>query len=309
MVARRVAVVGGTGFLGTAFVRELYERGHTVRVLSRHPEKLANLFRGRSVEARAADVTRPDSLPPALEGAEVVIHCVQFPGYPVEDPARGRTFMEVDARGTLRTVRAASQVGVRRFVYLSGVGADPDAPEAWFRAKGVAEQAVAASGMAGVRIRPSWVYGPEDVSLNRFVTVLRRVPLFFPQLGPGSQRINPLFVEDLAPVVAEAATEERADGTAFEIGGPITYSMDEIIRLVMEAIGLRKPIVHFPLPLLRAGAAVLERVPGQLLSRDAVRFVTQGAVAHNERFRELFPGAPLTPMPEALGRYLGRNRR
>lgn len=305
MTARRVAVVGGTGFLGSAFVRELSGRGHSVRVLSRHPEKLANLFPGRAVEGRAADVTRPDSLPPALEGADVVIHCVQFPGYPVEAPARGRTFMEVDARGTLRTVRAAAQVGVRRFVYLSGVGADPDAPEPWFRAKGVAEQAVAASGMAGVRIRPSWVYGPEDVSLNRFVTVLRRVPLFFPQLDRGDQRINPLFVEDLAPVVADAATAERAEGVVFEIGGPVTYSMDEIIRLVMEATGRHKPIVHFPLPLLRAGAAVLERVPGQLLSRDAVRFVTQGAVADNARFRELFPDATLTPMPEALGRYLG----
>lgn len=298
-------MAGGTGFLGAAFVRELDDRGHRVSVLSRSPEKVAHRFPGRAVEARGGDVRRPDTLAEAYRDVDVVVHCVQFPGFPVEDPARGRTFLEVDGRGTVRSVRAAAEAGVRRFVYLSGVGADPASSRPWYRAKGMAEKAVlAAGGPAGVAVRPSWVYGPEDDSLNRFVTVLRRVPLVFPQIGGGTQRINPLFVEDLAPVVADAALRGAADGEAFEVGGPVTYTMDGIVRLLMEALDRRKPIVHVPRPLVSAGAAVLARLPGRLLSPDAVRFVTQEAVASHLRFRALFPDAPVTQMPEALALYL-----
>lgn len=303
--ALRVLVAGGTGFLGAAFVRELDRRGHRVTVLSRRPEKVSNRFPGRSIEGRVGDVTLPETLLAALEGIDAVIHSVQFPGFPVEDPSVGRTFLEVDAGGSANMATAAGRAGVGKLVYLSGVGADSRSSLEWFRAKGLAEEAMAASGVPYTNVRPSWAYGPEDDSLNRFVKVIRRVPLFFPQLGNGHQRINPIFVEDLARVVVEATVRPGvAENTTFEIGGPATYRMDGIIRLVMDVLDRRKPILHLPLPLVRGGALVLERFPGQILSRDAVTFVTQHAVANNSRFRKLFPGAPLTPMPAALASYL-----
>lgn len=303
-MAARTLVAGGTGFLGAAFVHELARRGHAVAVLSRKPESVGRRFPSLDVEARGGDVRNPDSLPSALAGCEAVVQCVQFPGFPVEAPSRGRTFMEVDGRGTENLARAASQAGVRKIVYLSGVGADSEADEPWYRAKAVAERAVWESGMRGVVVRPSWVYGPEDDSLNRFAAIIRGVPLVFTQLGPGDQRINPVFVEDVARLVVGALEGRSADGRVIEIGGPTIFTMDGIIRIVMEALGRRKRILHIPMEVALFGGGLLELLPGQLLSRDAVRFVSQEAVADNTALRECFPSLDLTPMTEALGTYM-----
>lgn len=300
----RVLVAGGTGFLGAAFVRLLHDRGHRVTVLSRSPESVPERFPDRRVDGRAGDITRPGTLRPALEGADVAIQSVQFPGFPVEDPARGRTFMDVDARGTENVAEAAVAAGVRRLLYLSGVGADPSSARAWYRAKGLAEAAVHATGLERVIVRPSWVYGPEDRSLNLFADLVRRVPLCFPQLGDGRQRLNPVFIDDVAGVVADAVERPDLREETLEIGGPVTYTMDGIVRIVMDTLGRRKPIVHVPLSLARAAAAGLEVLPGQILSRDAIRFLVQDAVADTSALHRRFPDLEPTPMPVALRRYL-----
>ena len=314
-----VLVAGGTGFLGRAFVRRLTADSQRVGVLSRNPDRVAGLFSESAIDARYGDVVQPETLPAALRGVHTVVQTVQFAGFPVETPARGLTFMDVDAAGTRNLAEAAVSAGVRRLIYLSGVGAAPDAAQSWFRAKAIAEDAIRDSGIPHTIIRPSWVYGPEDVSLNRFVSLVRRVPLVFPQVGGGLQRLNPVFVDDVAALVAQIAGPSGApaepdtpggqNGTALpgdtlEIGGPVTYSMDGIVQLVMEALGRPKPILHVPSGLALCGAGLLELLPGRVLSRDALRFATQGAVADNGRLRQRFPRFRLTPMPDALASYL-----
>lgn len=306
-----VLVAGGTGFLGRAFVRELAGRGRRVGVLTRRPQSVAALFPGLAVAARRGDVVRPETLPEALQDVHTVVQTVQFAGFPVEDPSRGLTFLEVDAAGTRNLVQAAGAARVQRIVYLSGVGASADAPESWFRAKAMAEEAVRSSGLAHTVIRPSWVYGPEDVSLNRFVSLVRLIPLVFPQIGDGAQRLNPVFVDDVARLVAELTGSEQdvAPGSTgrsavLEIGGPETYTMDDIVRLVMEALGRQKAILHLPKGLALCGGALLELLPGRLLSRDALRFAIQGAVADNSALRGLLPHFRSTAMSRALATYL-----
>jgi NADH dehydrogenase len=296
-------VTGGTGFLGAAFVRELARRGESVAVLGRNPDRVERRFAGTSVQARRGDITRPETLEKSFAHVDTIIQCVQFSGFPVEDPSRGLTFSEVDGRGTCNVVEAAGHAGVQRFIYLSGVGADPSSDRAWFRAKGLAETAIRDSGMSYSIVQPSWVYGKEDRSLNVFIRIMRLNPLFFPQIGDGQQRLNPLYVEDLAAVVANLALGEAMQDGTFELGGPVTYTLDEILRVTMEVTGLQRPIIHFPVSLFKAGAAFAELLPGQLLSRDAVDFVAQGAVADNTHFRELFSHR-LTPLADGLGAYV-----
>lgn len=301
--SKSVLVAGGTGFLGAAFVRALADRGHRPVVLSRSPEKVSSRFPGREVDARPGDVTRPETLQGPLEGIDVVIQTVQFPGFPVENPARGRTFREVDGRGTANMAEAASRAGVERLIYLSGVGVDGGGEEPWFEAKRMAERAVREADPHHTVVRPSWVYGPEDASLNLFARLVRWVPGAFPQLGDGRQRINPVFVRDVARAVVLSVESEAARGSTFEIGGPVTYTMDGVVRAVMDALDRRKPIVHVPLGLARVGAAVAEALPGRPMSRQALAFATQEAVADLEGLRELFPSLELTPLPEALESY------
>ncbi len=301
-VTPRILVAGGTGFLGRAFVRGLARRNAQIVVLTRHPGKAAGL--GLPAEYIRGDVTRPGTLSPAMRGVDTAILCVQFPGYPVEAPARGRTFMEVDARGTAALVQAALEAGVRKLVYVSGVGADPHAGRKWYRAKGLAEASVRESGLAYAIVRPSWVYGPEDRSLNRFVSLVKGVPFFFPQLGGGTGRLTPLHIDDLADLVCEITLGSSGDGLTLEAGGPDVMTLDEVVRTAMRVLDRPKPILHIPIGLVKLGAAVLELLPGQLLSRAAVDFVTQDGVADSRRARNGFSGFQPRALEPGLEAYL-----
>lgn len=303
----RILVAGGTGFIGSAVVEALAARGARVTVLTRDPERAARGSRPEGVGFRAGDVRRPETLPVALSGMDVIVDCVQFPGFPVEDPSRDRTFLAVDAAGARALTEAARRTGARKFVYLSGVGADITSARQWYRAKGIAEAAVSGSELAYAIVRPSWVYGPGDVSLNRFARIIRWVPGFFPQIGPGDQRLNPVFIGDVAELVAEAATTTVADGRTVEIGGPEVMTLDEILRVTMRVLDREKPIVHFPIPLVKFGARLLELLPGQILSRDAVDFITQGAIAELATLHGLFPDLGLRRLEDALRETLPRS--
>ncbi|MDX1390321.1 MAG: NAD(P)H-binding protein, partial [Acidobacteriota bacterium] len=256
------------------------------------------------VEFRKGDVTRSETLPRALDGVRAVVQCVQFPGFPVEAPSRGRTFLRVDAEGTTALVAAAVEAGVEKFVYISGVGADPHSDRDWFRAKGIAETAVSDSGLAFTVVRPSWIYGPGDVSLNRFVDLIRLLPFAFPQLGSGEQRLNPVFIDDVARLIGACIASGTADGATIEIGGREVLTLDEIIETTMRAVGRVKPIVHIPLELARLGGSVAELLPGQLMSRDAIDFIVQSAIADLTELDRLFPGFELRSIEEAIATYL-----
>ncbi|MGH7540407.1 MAG: NAD(P)H-binding protein [Gemmatimonadota bacterium] len=295
-------MAGGTGFVGAGVVRALDDAGHAIAVLSRDPASVRRRFPNRAIEGRRGDVTRPGTLEPALAGVGTVVLCVQFAGSPVEAPRRGRTFLDVDAAGTRAVAAAARRAGVERLVYVSGVGANLASDRPWYRAKGIAEAAVAESGLAYAIVRPSWIYGPEDASLNRLVWLIRRFPWVFPQLGPGTQRLNPVFIADVSRLLARAARGEL-DGATLEIGGPQILSMDEVIGVAMRVVGKTKPILHVAVPLVKLAAAPLEFLPGQLLSRAAVDFITQSAVADNHELLRRFPEFELRPLADALTRY------
>jgi len=295
-----VLVAGGTGFIGRAVTGHLLDAGVRTIVMGRGGGRRS----GGRADFRAGDVTQPETLPPALKEVETVVACVQFTGFPVEAPALGRTFMEVDARGTRALARAAAEAGVGKFVYVSGVGADPRSPRPWYRAKGLAEQAVMNQGMDWCVVRPSWVYGPGDRTLNRLALVLRMTPLVFPQIGGGTQRIAPVHIADLAGLIAQAATGPAGDGAVLEAGGSEVLTMNEIVHTVARVLGQRRHIVPIPLSVVKAAAAISSVMPGQLLSPGAVDFVVQDGVADLRAVRECFPDWAPRSLETGLREYL-----
>ncbi len=298
-----ILVAGGTGFVGSGIVRELARRGKEVAVLTRDAGRTPGRFSGLAVEYRQGDVRDADSLGSAVRGAEVVIGCVQFPGSPMENQRRGFTFEEIDAAGTEWLVRAAKEAGVSRYIYLSGAGAAPDAEYHWFRAKWRAETAVRESGIPYVIFRPSWVYGPEDVSLNRFLGMSRFLP-FVPMIGDSNrQRLQPVFVDDVARAVAEAVESPAAENQVLEIGGPDVLSMNEIVRTALRVAGRRRLLLSAPKGLMKMLATFLQRLPGPPLTPDAIEFITQDALADPAEVQSRL-GVTVTPLPEALATYL-----
>jgi NADH dehydrogenase len=296
-----ILVAGGSGLIGTAAVRRLVGRGNDVAVMTAHPDRARERIQRLGARIVPGDVLDPESLDRAVQGAEAVVQTLTFPTFPTEKPRKRYTFEEFDHLGTERLVTAATKAGVGRYVFASGVGASPDAAEVWSRAKWFGEEAIRGSGIAHAIVRPSWVYGPDDVALNKFVAFHRWLP-FVPVIGDGSQRLQPVYLEDVAEVLAKAAGPTGPTGT-FEIGGPDVLTMNEILRTMMEVRGRAKPLVHFPPFLPKLAGFFLQVLPKPPLSLQAVDFAMSDAVADIEELRRQF-GLRLTSLREGLSAYL-----
>ncbi len=306
MESRNVAIAGGSGFIGRAIARRIAGiQSTTVRVLTRNPDAARAKFKIKNCDFVQADVTLSVSLKEALRGVNAIVNATQFDGYPVENPRRGLTFERIDFGGTAALLDAARQNGVAQFIYISGAAADENSEHPAFRAKGLAERVIRESGLSYTIFRPSLVYGPEDKVINGLVKALRLTPVF-PVPGTGRQKIQPVLVDDLAACVALALSGKGTNG-AYDVGGPDLMTFDEMMRTIMEAAGVRRPIVHVPQSAMRAAAAIGELLPTPVLSRDAVTFVTADNACNIEPLVQEF-AIQLTPMKTALA-YLSKKKK
>ena len=327
-----ILVSGATGFVGGAIIRHLLAARHTVRAMSRSAERtraaLEKTPEGRAALAQdrlqfvEADVTQPLTLVAAVTGVEAVIQAAQFTGAPVEDPARGLTYMNVDRNGTLNLLGAVAQVygeptagptmarfpdGAPRFLYMSGISVSENATTPWDQAKWQAEEAVRGSGLDWTIVRGSWAYGPGDAALNRIIGYSDLLP-FVPIFGPGDDPLTPVFVEDIGRLfVLLVENPDRATDTTFGLGGPDVVTLNEFLRLALTAIGRRRPVLHIPLRLGKLQGALLQHLPGRPLTPGAVDFVSQGGAATDadrQLLAERFPEFQTTSLREGLGSYL-----
>ncbi len=300
-----ILVSGGTGFVGSAIARELLRRDEKVAVLGRSADTIRARLGGRlgtDVDPREADVRDPSSLPDAMQGIDIVINAVQFPGSPIENRRKGYTFEEIDLKGTRHQVDAAKAAGVKRFVYISGVGASKTAERHWFRYKWEAEAYLQSSGLEWAVLRPTWVFGPEDVSLNRFVGFAKMLP-FIPMFGSGKQDMQPVFIDDVARAAADIALKPEAANTLFEIGGPDVMSMNDVVKTALEVKGKKRVLLHQPAFVGKAIGTLTSVLPSPPLSADAIDFITESATADNTTLMRIL--APrLTPLREGLETYL-----
>lgn len=301
----RALISGGTGFLGTRILEEFLTRpeiGSDARVLcmTRTPGRKSH--DDPRVAFVAGDVRDAASLDRATEGVDTVIHCVQFPNHPVENPSKGYTYMEIDAKGTERLVAACVKNGVKRIVYLSGAGTSPDRPETWFKAKVIAETAVRESGMEYVILRPSWVYGPEDHSMNKFIGFVRYLP-FVPVIGDGKNCVQPVYVDDVARVAVDAVFKPEATNRVFELGGPQNLTMDQILETIQNVLGKRRLLVHHPASLMKLAALPMKILPQPPLSPAAIDFILMEASVDTKPTEDVF-GIQFTPFEEGLRKYL-----
>ena len=303
MDAKIVALAGGSGFIGRAIARRVIAGGGIkVRVLTRNPESARARLDIHGVEFVAADISQPASLKDALKDVSTIVDAIQFDGYPVENPRRGLTFERIDYGGTVALIAAAKQAGVGQFIYISGAAADENSTHPAFRAKGRAERAIRESGLAYTIFRPSLVYGPEDKVVNGLVRAIRFAPIFGVP-GTGRQKVQPVLVDDLAACVMLAVSGRGRNGT-YDVGGPDLMTFDEMMRIIMDASGHRRPLFHIPENIMRGVGGLLEILPRPPLSRDAVTFVTADNACDIKPLVAEF-GINLTPARVGMA-YLGK---
>ena len=238
----KILVTGGTGFVGTHVVNALLREGHAVAVLARRAESARNRY-NRPVEVVAGDVLDAGSVARACAGREAVVHLV---GIIWEKGAQ--TFDRMHREAVENVLAAARGTGIRRFIHMSAMGSSEDSPSSYGRTKAAGEKAVRESGLAWTVFRPSIIFGPGDGFVSLLAALVRSNPMFIPVIGPGTTRFMPVSVYDVARVFREALEKPDSAGKAFEVGGPQTFTLNEIYREIAAAVGKpRKPLVHFPI--------------------------------------------------------------
>ncbi|HET7483527.1 MAG TPA: NAD(P)H-binding protein [Actinomycetota bacterium] len=307
----RVVVAGGTGFVGRHISRALLDAGHDVAVLGRDPSKVAAIPQLRGAGAVRGDVTDPGSLRGTLDDTDVVVGAVQFPNYPMELPRYRLTFDHYDRVGTENLLAEATRAGVTNYLYISGAGVDPRSPKRWYRAKGLAEAAIAASGLGYAFLRPSWAYGPEDKALNKFVAIARRSPVVpYPapveMRGPFvhfvDQHIQPVWIGDVA-TAASRILERDAWGATYEIGSRAVMTMREVVATMLEVLGKKKAVIPVPAPLMKLATAPLVALPRPPLTPGGVDFAIQDGLVDVTATTEVLGVDPI-PLSEGLRHYL-----
>ena len=248
-------LTGATGSVGSRLLPLLLERGHDVRCLVREPRRLGP----RRVDVQIAlgdlgEMSDPYLVRQALRGVDTVIHLAAT----IRDQPPHR-IEELNGLATVRLLRAAERSGVKRFIFFSALNASEAQRTRFFRAKWLAEQAIASSSLETTIFAPSIVYDRSDP----WITLLRRFSFLpvLPVSGEGRARFEPIWANDAARCVVGAL--ERDGRRRYELAGPETLDYDEMSDLVSQIAGRPRPLVHIPLPVVRSGLIAMRSLFGE----------------------------------------------
>ena len=291
----KVLVTGGTGFVGPHVVRAVAGAGHDLKLLVRDSTRSRDLP-GQPV---VGEMTNTVSLQHAVEGVDVVVHLVAI------RQGRDDEFKRVMEQGTRALVSAAKEAGVRRFILMSALGTGEDTKDLvpYYHGKWEMEEAVKGSGLEYAIFRPSFIFGREAGILPTFRKLAKLTPVT-PIIGSGEQKIQPIWVDDVAAYFAAALDKQDAANKTFELGGPDIVSWNEFWERLRTAVGIRRrPSIHVPIGLMRVNALVTERLPGNIpLTRDLLKMLEHGdnVVSNNDAVQTF--ELPLMPLDEQLRR-------
>lgn len=265
-------VTGAFSYTGKYIARRLLAEGHAVRTLTGHPRPHDPL--AAEVQTFPLDFTDTRSLAQALHGADCLFNTywIRF--------ARGNLTFETAVANSRTLIDAAVEAGVRRIVHVSITNASSTSPLPYFRGKGLVEEAIAASSLSYAILRPTLIFGVEDILLNNIAWSVRRFPVV-PVPGDGAYELQPISVEDLAALAVDAARGD--DRVVMDAVGPERYTYEDLVRLVADAVGTRPRLLKLPAEAalrLSQGLGMLLR--DTMLTRDEVKGLTANLLVSDE---------------------------
>jgi uncharacterized protein YbjT (DUF2867 family) len=284
-------------------VRRLAGPGTQIVLPTRDASRAAHLADLPGIEVVTADLHDSGTLDRLAGGTQVAINLV---GVLHSKPGRpwGPEFDRAHVALPRSLAAACRRAGTSRLIHISALGADPDGPSEYQRSKAAGEQAIhdGCSPPAWTILRPSVVFGPGDSFLNLFAQLVRFIPVL--PLAGAHTRFQPVFVGDVAEVVAHCLDSDTA-GRTFELAGPKTYSLAELVRYVCRVTGRNRLVVPLPEPLAMVQALAMELLPKPPISRDNVRSLRRDNVTAGPPLP--FDMAP-TPLEDIAPGYLAGSR-
>ena len=249
-----ITITGAFSYTGKYVARLLLKRGYRIRTLTGHPQRESPF--GKAVEVFPFNFDHPERLQETLRGTSTLINT-----YWVRFPHGGSTF-ERAVRNTRTLIAAAKHAGVQRIVHVSIAEPSKDSPLGYYRGKAELEQAVIESGLSYTILRPTVIFGLEDVLINNIAWFVRRLPVFgIP--GNGQYRIRPIYVEDMARLMAESVDSDQ--NAIINAVGPETYTFEELVGLIARSVERSVRLVHVPMAMAYLATLVAGRFLGDVV--------------------------------------------
>jgi NADH dehydrogenase len=295
----KVLLVGGSGYVGGHMARHLLEQGHQVTIASRRGEGSL-----KGVQYISADAVKGEGLEEAAQGHQALIYLVGI----IRE--RGdQTFRQAHVEGVSHSLAAARSGGIRRFVHMSALGVAPGTGSRYYETKALGEELVQASGLDWTILRPSLIFGQGDEFFSRVLKGLVTAPLpFIPQIGDGSFVFRPIWAGDVAMAFAQALSRPATIHRSYNLVGPKEYTFRELLLLVRDTLGYRKPLLSIPLALMDLVVPLISPLPISPITLDQYRQLKlsntadprymRGAFSLSERSLEVeLPGMLTTKRP------------
>ncbi|MEQ6342642.1 MAG: complex I NDUFA9 subunit family protein [Gammaproteobacteria bacterium] len=301
MKKHMICILGGSGFVGRHLVNQLVKAGHHVRLITRRIERQRDLLIWPTVDVVEANIHDAQALHTHFAGCDTVVNLVA-----ILNESKKTTFQTVHVDLARNVAQACLAQGVKRLLHMSALNADArQGASAYLRSKGEAEDVVHSASEQGLRVtsfRPSVIFGPNDHLFNRFAGLLRYAPLI--PLACPDARFAPVYVGDVVHAFMVALDERATLGQRYDLCGPRTYTLEELMEYAASVIGVKRPIIGLGDTLSRIMAGIMEHAPGKPLTRDNYLSMQVDSVCHGE-FPAVF-GTQQTSVETAVPLYLNR---
>ena len=275
MKVQTICILGGTGFVGGHLVTHLANEGHSLKVLTRHPQRHRELAVLPTVALVGAGIGDPAALEAQFAGCDAVINLVGILN------GSEAAFQALHADLPRRVAEACRKAGVPRLLHMSALNADPNGPSMYLRTKGQGLQAVMqAEGIHATAFCPSVIFGPDDSFFNRFATLLKLSPVI--PLACPDARFAPVYIGDVVSAFALALEDASTYGKSYELCGPRVYTLKELVEYTAQLIGRKRLIVGLPDGLARLQARIFEHLPGQPFTTDNYNSMQRDSVCRSD---------------------------
>jgi uncharacterized protein YbjT (DUF2867 family) len=297
MQLKEITVLGGSGFVGSAIVAKLDAAGYSVTVLTRRRERAKHLILLPNVQVVECDVLDYQALNSALRGADAVINLIG-----ILHQSRRISFNTMHHQLLAQLAKICADLGIKRLVHMSSLGANKEAPSQYLRSKAAGEAAllVLQNKLNITIFKPSIIFGRGDSFINLFAKLIKLLPVVL--LAKPNAKFQPVWVEDVATCFVSSLESIDTYGQTYELVGPKAYTFRELIQTVMDTLQIQRPIIGLNDKLSYAQAFMMELLPIKLMSRDNVRSMEVDSVS-TQPFPAIFDVTP-TALEVVIPEYL-----
>ena len=283
---KKITILGGSGFVGSAIVSKLDAAGYQVKVLTRRRESSKHLILLPNVDVLECNIMQDSALLHALKGSDIVINLV---GILHDDREFG--FERIHHQLARRVVQLCDEIGISRLIHMSALQAGPRAPSAYLRSKAAGEAAILeyAQKIDITIFRPSVIFGRGDSFLNLFASLVKLMPVIF--LAKPQAKFQPVWVEDVASAFVSCLQNTDTYGITFELGGPKVYTLRQLVQKVADILGKKRVIIGLNDALSMLQGFILGLLPIKLMTRDNIKSMQVDNVCKNG-FPEVFGFTP-----------------